>query len=267
MNRESPIGVFDSGIGGLTVLGHLQKALPHENFIYVADTAHLPYGDKQPDQILSYVTTILSWMTSQSVKLAIMACNTSSALLTAPIESIFPFQIIGLIEPTARAIAPQYRRLGVMSTLATKRSHAYEQTFARVNPSITLHVVACPPFVPLIEEGKIHEPSTRLIVQDYLSVLIDDNIEGLIYGCTHYPYLDPLIQGMLPVSINRIDPASFTTQAASSYLIEHDLLHQNNTFPQTSFYTSGDPVSFSFHAGRLLHTPVTARKICFEAFS
>ena len=244
---SSPIGIFDSGVGGLTVLQEVYRQLPQESIVYFGDTARLPYGDRSPAEILQYVREILNWMTTQGVKMVIMACNTSSALALETVRSEYPFPLLGVILPGAQAAIQQGTRIGVLATPATANSHAYRQTILKLRPWAKVWEVGCPEFVPLIENNRLGEPETYNVVKLYTSLLLDQNIDTLIYGCTHYPHLHPLIQRIVPPTLQIINPAAFVVAQAVQEL---DRLHlRHNTLylrqRQTNFFVSGKPDRFA----------------------
>jgi glutamate racemase len=233
-----PIGVFDSGIGGLTVLKALRERFPAETFIYVADIANLPYGEKTFTQIQALAKQILDWFAEQNVKMVIMACNTSSALALDAVKDAYAFPILGLIEPIAQSIAKEHQRIGVMATAATVNSRAYEIAFKRVNPNVEVFSVACPRLVPLIEAHQEQTPYAQQCVEEYLQPLLAASIDTLVYGCTHYPYLDGVIRSILPANITIADPANYVTQAAQQYLGETSETVEHK--PPLHFYATAD---------------------------
>lgn len=247
----SPIGIFDSGVGGLTVLRELYRQLPTESIIYFGDTARLPYGTRSPAEILQFVREILTWMSLQGVKMVIMACNTSSALVLEQVRSEFSFPILGLILPGAKASLRQGKRIGVIATPATAASNAYKNAILEIDPTAQVWQVGCPEFVPLIEQNRIHELYTYQVAQTYLEPLLEQQIDTLIYGCTHYPLLAPVLRQILPSSVQLVDPAISIVQAAAQEL---DLLGLKNTRPPqpTSFCVSGSPTQFSQLAAQWL---------------
>jgi glutamate racemase len=242
--QDLPIGVFDSGVGGLTVLNELQRKLPHESFVYFGDTAHVPYGNRPQAEIQELVRQILDWMVLQPIKMAIMACNTSSALALDTVRSEFEIPILGVILPGARAAVRQGRRIGVIATPATVASKCYERAILEINPEVRVFQVACPEFVPLIEANLIEHPQTRQIVWHRLKPLVEAQIDTLVYGCTHYPHLAPVIQQLLPSNIAMVDPAFHMARAAAQEL---ELLHlkSSQSLPRTQFFVSGQPEQFS----------------------
>lgn len=255
-HNTAPIGLFDSGLGGLTVLRELYRQIPQESVVYFGDTARLPYGTRSQAEILQFVREILQWMAAQGTKMVIMACNTSSALALETVRSEFNLPILGLILPGARAAVQQGKRIGVIATPATVNSDAYQRAVLEANPDTLVWQVPCPEFVPLIEQGRIEDPYTYSVAQNYLQPLIEQKIDTLIYGCTHYPHLAPVLRRILPASVQLIDPAAHVVTAAAREL---DLLGLRNLrSPQpTRFYVSGCARTFSQLATQWLgHTPI-----------
>ncbi len=242
--QNSPIGVFDSGVGGLTVLRELYRQLPQESILYFADTARLPYGNRSAAEILQFVREILVWMTQQKVKMVVMACNTSSALALEAVRQEFPFPILGVILPGAKAAVQQGKRIGVISTPATAKSEAYRQAIQEINPQAQVWQVGCPKFVPLIEQNRIRDPYTQEVARNYLSPLVDSGIDTLVYGCTHYRHLQGVIQRIIPRTVRLIDPACYVVQAAKKELELMGLPQSASALP-TRFAVSGCPQSFS----------------------
>lgn len=237
------IGIFDSGIGGLTVLRELYRQLPNESILYFGDTARLPYGTKSSAEILQYVREILTWMVQQGVKMVIMACNTSSALALEQVRAEFDLPILGLILPGARAAVQQGKRIGVIATPATAASNAYSQAIAEVDPTAKVWQVGCPEFVPLIEQNRLSDPYTYEVAKAYLAPLLEQQIDTLIYGCTHYPHLAPVLRTILPPSVKLVDPAVHVIAAAAHELDLLGLKNLRAPLP-TQFCVSGDPQQF-----------------------
>ena len=258
--NPSPIGVFDSGVGGLTVLRELYRQLPQETFLYFGDTARLPYGDRTPAEILQFVRDILTWMEGQQVKMAIMACNTSSALALETVRQEFHFPILGVILPGARAAVRQGRRIGVIATPATAKSKAYEQALREIDSSVQIWQVGCPEFVPLIEQNRLNDAHTKSVAQAYLAPLIENQIDTLVYGCTHYRHLEPLLMQLLPDSIALIDPAESVVRAADKELELMGLKSFESAQP-TRFCVSGCPQKFAQLAQQWLDTFPLVEKV------
>ena len=259
--QDLPIGVFDSGVGGLTVLKALQDLLPHESFVYFGDTAHVPYGNRPQDEIQELVRQILTWMVQQPIKMAIMACNTSSALALDAVRLEFDIPILGVILPGARAAVRRGRRIGVIATPATVASECYQRAILEINPAIEVFQVACPEFVPLIEDNLVHHPQTRRVVQQRLQPLIDAQIDTLIYGCTHYPHLSPIIEQLLPSTVTLVDPALHMATAAAQELKILNL-KSSQRLPSTQFFVSGQPAQFSQSSRSCLgHVPAVEKVV------
>lgn len=243
-NHNQPIGVFDSGVGGLTVLRAMYRQLQDESILYFGDTARLPYGTRSPQEIRQFVREILLWMAQSQVKMAIVACNTSSALALEAVRSEFEFPILGLILPGARAAVGYGQRIGVIATPATAASGAYRRAVLEMNPSAQVWEMGCPEFVPLIEGDRIHTPETREIIREYLQPLLQQKIDTLVYGCTHYPLLEPVLRQLLPADVTLVDPATYVVEAAGREL---DLLGLRATpgGGMTRFGVSGCPQTFA----------------------
>ncbi len=254
------IGVFDSGVGGLTVLTEMCAQLPQESMIYFGDTARVPYGNRSKSEILRFVREIIAWMMSLEVKMIIMACNTSSALVLEEVRSEFPIPILGIILPGARAAVKSGKRIGVISTQATADSNAYYQAVLEIDATAKVWQVGCQDFVPLIESDRIHDPYTMVVAKRYLTPLLSENIDTLVYGCTHYPHLAPVLQKILPKAIALVNPAKHLAAAAAQELKILRLRRSKaaieltastvqsssqKTFQSTEFYVSGEPEHFS----------------------
>lgn len=243
-SQSLPIGVFDSGVGGLTVLRALQNQLPQESFLYFGDTAHVPYGTRSADEIQTLTRQILSWMMQQPIKMAVMACNTSSALALDVVRKEFPIPVLGIILPGAKAAVRQGKRIGVIATPATVGSDCYRQAIQEINPTIEVFQEACPEFVPLIENRQLHLPETKRVVAQRIQPLLEAGIDTLVYGCTHYPHLDALLSQLLPSHIQRVDPAIQMAQAVNQELNLLQL-HNHQRTGITRFAVSGDARQFA----------------------
>lgn len=257
---SSRIGVFDSGVGGLTVLRELYRQLPQESLLYFADTARLPYGVRSAEEILYFVRGILTWMEQQQVKMVVMACNTSSALALEQVQKEYPFPILGVILPGAKAAVKRGKRIGVIATPATAASHAYLEAIQEINPEVPVWEIGCPEFVPLIESNRIYDPYTKLVAQEYLYPLVQENIDTLVYGCTHYRHLSPIIQELLPNDVNFIDPAISVVQAIAKELNLMGLASHQRPQP-TRFCVSGSPEQFAQLSRQWLGYVPTVEKI------
>ncbi|MDM9380717.1 glutamate racemase [Chlorogloeopsis sp. ULAP01] len=261
--QRAPIGIFDSGVGGLTVLRQLYRQLSNESVIYFGDTARLPYGIRSQAEIIQFVREILNWMQQQKVKMVIMACNTSSALALETVRHEFTIPILGLILPGARAAVEQGKRIGIIATPATAKSNAYKRAIVEINSEVQVWQVGCPEFVPLIEQNRIHDPYTTEVARSYLEPLLDQQIDTLVYGCTHYPHLAPVLRSLLPTSVKLVDPAVHVVAACSQEL---DLLGLRNTHPPlpTRFFVSGCPQQFAQTSTQWLGCTPMVEVACFS---
>ncbi|MEM8639518.1 MAG: glutamate racemase [Cyanobacteria bacterium P01_G01_bin.54] len=259
--QSGPIGVFDSGVGGLTVLRALQQQLPQESFLYLGDTARVPYGTRTKAEIIQFGWEIITWMLSQQVKMVVMACNTSSALALDEIRQSLPVPVLGLILPGARAAIRSGDRIGVIATPATVQSQAYPRAIHEINPQAQVWQVDCPEFVPLIEQNQIHTPETVAIVAEYLERLLVHDINTLVYGCTHYPHLAPIIERLLPTTVRSIDPALAVSQAARQELQVLGLGSLSCHYGNTRFGVTGEPEQFTQVARQWLNAPLNTEKV------
>ena len=191
IKKTSPVGVFDSGVGGLTVAREIMRNLPNEDIVYFGDTARVPYGSKSKDNIIRYSRQIIHFLQTKGVKAIVIACNTASALALETVKEEFDIPIIGVVEPGARAAlaVTETKKIGVIGTEATVRSAMYEKIIQGTRPDVTVLAKACPLFVPLVEEGFKKHHVTDEIIDFYLSSLKESDIDALILGCTHYPLL------------------------------------------------------------------------------
>jgi glutamate racemase len=204
-----PIGVFDSGIGGLTVAAALRELLPCENIFYIGDTARVPYGGKSPATIERYSLEIAGLLLAEQAKLIVVACNTASALAVPRLQEVLKVPVIGVIEPGAKAAVAATRNgnIGVIGTRATIYSRAYERAIHALKPAVRVHMKACPLLVPLIEEGWLDDPVTDQVIRRYVETLSRDEIDTLVLGCTHYPLLHGAIQRFVGPEIKLVDSA------------------------------------------------------------
>jgi glutamate racemase len=258
------IGVFDSGVGGLTVLQEIYRQLPQESVLYFGDTARVPYGNRSATEILQFSRQTLDWMVSQQVKMAIMACNTSSALALETVRAEYDLPILGVILPGARAAALQGQRIGVIATPATINSNAYLHAIREANPGAEVWQVACPEFVPLIENNRLEDPYTLEIAKEYIQPLLDRSIDTLVYGCTHYPHLEPVLRKFIPAHVKLINPAIDVVAAASNELKLLGI-HSHHAALPTKFVVSGDSHQFTKIAAQWLPTKPVVEQITLPA--
>ena len=245
MNRR-PIGVFDSGIGGLTVVRELLHQLPHESLIYFGDTARVPYGNKSPATVRRYAREILDFLVARDVKMVVVACNTASAHALDELRRVAPVPVEGVIAPGAAAAVRASRsgRIGVVGTAGTIASKAYERAIHEHKGAAAVVSRACPLFVPLVEEGWLDHPATRLVAESYLADLAAHGIDTLVLGCTHYPLLKPLLAEVLGPGITLIDSAEETARAVSGILARSTLHAPKAAAAHVHFVVSDAPETF-----------------------
>ncbi|PSB59471.1 glutamate racemase [Chamaesiphon polymorphus] len=262
-NAIDRIGVFDSGVGGLTVLQEIYRQLPQESVLYFGDTARVPYGTRTATEILQFTRQTLDWMVAQQVKMAIMACNTSSALALETVRAEYDLPILGVILPGARTAARYGRRIGVIATPATVNSNAYLHAIREANPQAEVWQVACPEFVPIVENNRIAEPQTLAIAKEYLQPLLDRSIDTLVYGCTHYPHLEPVFRQFVPPNVQFVNPAVAVVAAAAKELQVLGIQNHGRSLP-TEFFVSGEPAQFTHIAAQWLPTMPDVRQIALS---
>jgi glutamate racemase len=246
MPRSAPVGVFDSGIGGLTVAHEVIRQLPHESVLYFGDTARVPYGPKSPDTVRRYSREIAGFLRDQGVKGIVIACNTATAHALTVLRDEFDMPVIGVVEPGARAAVSVTTggRIGVFGTVGTIKSGAYERAIRAINSDVFITARACPLFVPLVEEGWTDHEATRLIAREYLAPLVAADIDTLVLGCTHYPLLKPLLREVLGPDVRLIDSAEETAAETARTLAEASLAAPNDADPTYRFVASDDPLQF-----------------------
>ena len=252
INKTSPIGVFDSGVGGLSVLKQFIRFLPTESYIYVGDTARVPYGNKSTKIVEAYAREITEFLISKGVKIIVTACNTVSAVaLDAVIKSANGIPVIGMIEPAAGAAlrATRNGNIGIIGTRATIISNSYHNEIKSISnlPDINVFSQACPMFVPIVEEGMLRHKASKLIAEEYLTPLIQSNIDTLVLGCTHYPLLSHLINELMP-EVTLIDSGEHASVSALRLLAEQNLLLEPQkdfiSKPDIKFYITDLPSNF-----------------------
>lgn len=233
-NRSTaPIGVFDSGVGGLTVAREIMRNLPNEHIVYFGDTARVPYGSKSKDTIIRYSRQIIRFLKTQNVKAIVIACNTATALALDTVEKEFDIPIIGVIKSGARVAVDTTvnKRVGVIGTESTINSHMYHKLIQELDPDVTVYGKACPLFCPLVEEGWLKDPVTEEVAKRYLDELLQQDIDSLILGCTHYPLLRSLLRGIVGDQVNLVNPAYETAKELERLLIDRNLINPGTKAP------------------------------------
>ncbi len=258
MEKEKPIGVFDSGIGGLTVVKRITAALPEENIVYFGDTARVPYGSKSNATVIEYSMEDAKFLMQKNVKAIIVACNTASSVAMGELKRNFNVPIIGMIEPGAAAAVRTTRnnRIGVIGTRATISNKAYSNKIRELNPDIEVFEAACPLFVPLAEEGWIEHKATYEIAEEYLHDLRDENIDTLVLGCTHYPILTKVIQEIIGDVVTLVDSGIAAADLIRNELDRTDLHTNSYGLGNQELYVSDIPTKFREVAELFLGNPV-----------
>lgn len=256
---ESPsIGLFDSGIGGLTVLQQLVRVLPHENFVYFGDTARLPYGEKSRETIIRYSIENSIFLFEKNIKMLVIPCNTATSFALDKLQQIFSIPVIGVIEPGAESAVATTRngRIAVLGTRGTIQSHSYQKAILKHAPNAFILPIACPLFVPLVEENYVDHPATHLIVEEYLKPIRNQNIDTLLLGCTHYPLLKKLIAKVVGDQLTIIDSATSCAEKVAKILNQLQLKKDHTHPGQIRYYVSDDPQKFQKHGRAFLNLPI-----------
>ncbi|MCL6488707.1 MAG: glutamate racemase [Alicyclobacillus mali] len=241
-----PIGVFDSGIGGLTVFHAMKRRLPHESVIYFGDRARCPYGDRDPEEVERFALEIGHYLERLGIKLLVVACNTATAVALPRLQEELGIEVVGVIEPGAwQALeASKSGRIGVIGTSVTVSSHAYAHALRALRPDVSAIEVACPLFVPLVEQGHVEGETVESVVRESLRPLLQAHIDTLVLGCTHYPLLMPVIRRVLGPSIRVISSADATAERVARVLAEQQLEETgSHREPEVCFLTTGDTAS------------------------
>lgn len=265
LHKDAPIGVFDSGIGGLTVAREIMRQMPNEKIIYFGDTARVPYGNKSQETVTRFSEQIVRFLNTFQVKTIVVACNTASAYALDTLEKESQIPIIGVVKPGAKAAVEATRngRIGVIATAATIGSKIYSKYITELNSDVTIHGKACPLFVPLVEEGLWDDPVTNEIARRYLAELIDIDIDTLILGCTHYPLIRTALGRIMGEKVTLVNPAYETAIELKALLQKMDLL--NEEIPglgsnQYEFYVSDKAEQFVRFANSIIKYGILSAK-------
>ena len=267
--HDAPIGIFDSGIGGLTVARAIHGLLPQESTIYFGDTARVPYGPKSPETVRRYSREILAWLVAQGVKAVVVACNTATAHALDELRRISPVPVIGVIEPGARAAARDSTAgtVGVIGTAGTIASGAYRKALLAERPALRVLEQACPLLVPFVEEGWLSHAATRLVVEEYLAPLRAASVDTLVLGCTHYPLLKPLLADVMGPAVQLIDSAEETARELATTLRRTGLSAHPGTKPPRQRWVATDDVGRFARVGAVFmgEAPVAVELVTLEA--
>lgn len=245
-SSQNPIGLFDSGVGGLTVMREVIRELPYEHMIYLGDTARLPYGNKSPQAILRYTLEGVSFLLARKIKLLIVACFTASSHALETLEQKLSIPVIGVIQSgfeELMAKAPS-KRVAILGTASTIKSGVLQSLILERSPTAAVFPVACPLLVPCIEEGLASHPATKMILEHYLAPLHGENIDSALLACTHYPLIRPTIQEVLGPRVQLIEPAVRSALEAKESLASRGLLNLHKRKPTYEFYATDDPNKF-----------------------
>ncbi len=255
---KAPIGIFDSGIGGLTVVKHLMELLPYENIVYFGDTARVPYGTKSEDSVKRFAFEDSHFLLEHNVKIIVVACNTVSATAIHLLKKYLPVPVIGVMMPGAKAAVEKTKngKIGVIGTSTTIRSEAYKKKIKSLEAQRIVYGQACPLFVPLVEEGLIEDEATRLIAGRYLKPLMENGVDTLILGCTHYPVLKDIINDVTGNKVALVDSGEETAKEVKKFIELHNLDNKQKIKPKIKFYVSDLPHKFQETAERFLHKTI-----------
>ena len=265
IDRDAPIGVFDSGVGGLTVAREIMRNLPSEKIVYFGDTARVPYGSKSKDTVIRYSRQIIHFLEEQQVKAIVIACNTASAFALDAVKDELDIPVLGVIEAGAKVAAKETRnkRVGVIGTLGTVGSGIHEAYLKQLDPEITVIGKACPLFVPLVEEGWLHDPVTTEIVSRYLQELKDKEIDTLILGCTHYPLIRSTIREVMGEGVRLVNPAYETARELKELLQHYHILNDEEPHlgeNKYQFYVSDGAEKFKHFANSIIKYGILSAK-------
>lgn len=254
MSCDLPIGVFDSGVGGLTVAKEIMNQLPKEQIVYFGDTARVPYGSKSKETVTMYSRQIVHFLETKEVKAIVIACNTASAFALETLKEEVSIPLIGVVKPGAKtaAMATKNGNIGVIGTEGTIRSKIYNEFLYSVNSKLNVFGKACPLFVPLVEEGWIEDSITSQVAARYITELMDKDIDTLVLGCTHYPLLRDTIREVVGDGVTLVNPAYETARSLYMVLEERNLLSTRSTQPEHTFFVSDGAEKFRCFANTIL---------------
>ncbi|MBP2240639.1 glutamate racemase [Cytobacillus eiseniae] len=243
---KQPIGIIDSGVGGLTVAKEIMRQLPNENIVYLGDTARCPYGPRSSEEVKTFTWELTRFLLTKEMKMLIIACNTATAVVLDEIRNELPIPVLGVISPGARAAIKKTvnHRIGVIGTEGTIRSKAYEMALKQINRRTVVHSLACPKFVPLVESGEYAGSLTERIVSETLQHFNNKRLDSLILGCTHYPLLEPIIRRVMGEEVEIISSGEETAREASVILSHLHLLNTSEEAPNHQFFTTGSKEIF-----------------------
>ncbi|WP_428909315.1 glutamate racemase [Niallia sp. Krafla_26] len=255
---KRPIGVIDSGVGGLTVAKEIMRQLPNEQIIYMGDTARCPYGPRPAEEVRTFTWQMTKFLLEKDIKMLVIACNTATAVVLDEIRQELSIPVLGVIHPGARAAikATRNNRIGVIGTIGTVKSAAYEKALKQINHRTKVTSLACPKFVPLVESGEYRGSLAKKIVAETLNPIRNKGLDTLILGCTHYPLLEQLIQNVMGNRVKVISSGDETAREVSTILFHSGLLNIDESDPEHVFYTTGSKKMFAKIASDWLDKPL-----------
>jgi glutamate racemase len=262
MSSKAPIGVFDSGVGGLTVVKEIMNQIPGETIIYFGDTARVPYGAKSKETVITYTRQIIRFLMKMGVKIIVVACNTATAFALETVNKEFDIPIIGVVKPGAKVAAKATKngRIGVIATEGTIRSRIYNEYLSKTDPQVEVYGKACPLFVPLVEEGLIDDPVTKEMARRYIGELLEKGIDTLVLGCTHYPLLRNTIRQVVGDEVVLVNPAFETAKSLKEVLLTSGLENDDRSKTDHRFYVSDGAEKFKQFANSILPCEVVETK-------
>jgi glutamate racemase len=261
MSDSRPLGVFDSGLGGLSVVREIRKRLPREEIVYIADSAYVPYGGRPLEEIRERATTIVGALVDRGAKTVVIACNTASGAAIDDLRATFSLPIVGL-EPAVKpaAASTEVGRIAVLATPATLRTERFHRLVDRHAAGVELLKVPCPGFVELVESGRLDGPEASRVVGEALAPVIEAGVDRVVLGCTHYPFLTPLITSLLGDEVQVLDSGEAVARQVERVLAQNDLLTSTGE-GRVELYTTGDPSAVQPIARRLFDPGVTVESL------
>lgn len=258
MHSDLPIGMFDSGFGGLTVMQAIAHLLPEENIIYLGDTARLPYGEKSPEAVTRFAIENAEFLIEQKIKLLVIPCNTASAHALEILKKLFSLPILGVIEPGVSLAVSKAssKRIAILGTRGTIQSQVYQNKIQKILPEAIVKGFACPLFVPFVEEGYIHHRAMKIIAEEYLAPIIEEGFDTLLLGCTHYPLLRSLIEEIVGPKVAVIDSAQCCASYVLQTLEEHQIKRKSQERGAYRYFVSDNPEKFQIIGSKFLGSPI-----------
>jgi len=269
MRREEPIGVLDSGVGGLTVVKEIFRQLPNENVIYFGDTARCPYGPRPAKQVEQFTIEIVQYLMSYEVKMIVIACNTATAAALETVKAMVDIPVIGVIRPGSIAAIKNTKagKIGVIGTEGTVNSGAYEKTLKEINNDLSVVSHACPTLVPVVEDGNYSEEEIRKIVKESIAPIAKRDIDSLILGCTHYPIISDYIQEAIGENVKLLSSAEETAREVSTILHYQGMIATSNQLPEHRFFSTGNKQHFKQIAEKWLGKKIDVEHVDINSYN